>query len=60
MLGEELRSGLWRWSGAYSEWKHEVASVAVVADDDLVLIDPLLAGEEWDRLEAGLGGRSSC
>ena len=58
MLGEELRSGLWRWSGAYSEWKHEVASVAVVADDDLVLIDPLLAGEEWDRLEAGLGGRS--
>lgn len=59
MLGEELRPGLWRWSGRYPEWKHEVASVAVVADeDDLVLIDPLLTGEEWDQLEASLGDRS--
>lgn len=58
MLGEELRPGLWRWSGRYPEWKHEVASVAVAAGDDLVLIDPLLAGEEWDRLEAALGTRS--
>jgi len=58
MLGEELRPGLWRWSGRYPEWKHEVASVAVAAGDDLALIDPLLAGAEWDRLEASLDGRS--
>ena len=58
MLGEELRPGLWRWSGRYPEWKHEVASVAVADDDDLVLIDPLLSGEQWERLEAGLGGRT--
>lgn len=58
MLGEELRPGLWRWSGRYPEWKHEVASVAVIAGDDLVLIDPLLAGEEWDRLKGSLNGRA--
>jgi glyoxylase-like metal-dependent hydrolase (beta-lactamase superfamily II) len=57
MLGEELRPGLWRWTGHYPEWKGEVASVAVECDDDLVLIDPLLVDDEWDRLETGLGER---
>lgn len=57
MLGEELRPGLWRWSGRYPDWNHEVASVAVERDDEMVLIDPLLAGSQWDRLEAGLGER---
>lgn len=57
MLGEELRPGLCRWTGRYPEWKGEVASVAVEREADLVLIDPLLAGEQWDRLEASLGDR---
>lgn len=58
MLGEELRPGLWRWSGRYAEWKHEVASVAVCAGSDLVLVDPLLEGDQWESLEAGLADRS--
>lgn len=58
MLGEELRPGLWRWSGTYPDWKHEVASVAVTTEADVVLIDPLLAGDQWNDLEAGLGGRA--
>ncbi len=57
MLGDELRPGLWRWTGRYDDWKGEVASVALVFDDELVLIDPLLVGEQWDRLERGLGDR---
>jgi glyoxylase-like metal-dependent hydrolase (beta-lactamase superfamily II) len=57
MLGEELRPGLWRWTAHYEEWKGEVASVAVVSEDELVLVDPLLAGEDWGLLEQGLGDR---
>jgi glyoxylase-like metal-dependent hydrolase (beta-lactamase superfamily II) len=57
MLGEELRPGLWRWTGRYPEWKGEVAAVAVERDDDVVLIDPLLADDQWDRLETGFGER---
>lgn len=58
MLGEELRPGLWRWSGSYPEWKHQVASVAVATEADVVLVDPLLSGDQWGNLEAGLGGRT--
>ncbi len=57
MLGEELRPGLWRWTAHHEEWKREVASIAVAGDADLALIDPLLAGDQWDRLERGLEGR---
>jgi glyoxylase-like metal-dependent hydrolase (beta-lactamase superfamily II) len=57
MLGEELRPGLWRWTAHHAEWKKEVAAFAVATGDDLVLIDPLLDGGDWDRLETGLGGR---
>jgi glyoxylase-like metal-dependent hydrolase (beta-lactamase superfamily II) len=57
MLGEELRPGLWRWTGKYADWKHEVAAVALERETELVLIDPLLDDEQWDRLEVGLGGR---
>jgi len=55
MLGEELRPGLWRWTAHHEEWKKEVAAYAVVTEDELVLVDPLLSGENWDRLERGLG-----
>jgi glyoxylase-like metal-dependent hydrolase (beta-lactamase superfamily II) len=57
MIGEELRPGLWRWSGRYEEWKAEVASVAVATEEELVLIDPLLGGGRWERLEAAVGER---
>ncbi len=57
MLGEELRPGLWRWTADHAEWKKEVAAFAVATGGELVLIDPLLDGEDWDRLERGLGGR---
>jgi glyoxylase-like metal-dependent hydrolase (beta-lactamase superfamily II) len=58
VLGEELRPGLWRWTAHHEEWKKEVASIAVVDDGDLVLVDPLLAGGQWQGLESGLGGRT--
>jgi glyoxylase-like metal-dependent hydrolase (beta-lactamase superfamily II) len=58
VLGEELRPGLWRWTAHHEEWRKEVASVAVVTTDDLVLVDPLLEGGQWERLQAGLGDRT--
>jgi glyoxylase-like metal-dependent hydrolase (beta-lactamase superfamily II) len=57
MLGEELRPGLWRWTGHHEEWRKEVAAYAVVTEDELVLVDPLLSGGDWGRLERGLGER---
>ena len=57
MLGEELRPGLWRWTANYEEWKHDVAAVAIASETELVLIDPLLVGEQWDQLERNLGDR---
>jgi glyoxylase-like metal-dependent hydrolase (beta-lactamase superfamily II) len=52
----ELRAGLWRWELAHPEWTPEeggedgwdevVASYAVVADGDFVLIDPLAPAED--------------
>jgi glyoxylase-like metal-dependent hydrolase (beta-lactamase superfamily II) len=57
MLGEELKPGLRRWTAHHETWKKEVAAFGVESDDELVLIDPLLVGEQWQRLESGLGGR---
>lgn len=57
MLGEELRPGLWRWTAYHEDWKQEVAAVAVAAEADVVLIDPLLVGDQWQQLEEGLQGR---
>ena len=57
MLGEELRPGLWRWTGRYDDWKGEVALVGLDSTDELVLIDLLLADEQWDELERDLGDR---
>jgi glyoxylase-like metal-dependent hydrolase (beta-lactamase superfamily II) len=57
MLGEEVRSGLWRWAAHHQEWKKDVAAVAVASRSDLVLIDPLLVGDQWRQLEEGLGER---
>ena len=57
MLGEEVRPGLWRWTAHHDEWKKEVASFAVEADSELVLIDPLLDGDQWKQLDEGAAGR---
>lgn len=57
MLGEELRPGLWRWTAHHEEWKQEVAAVAVATEAELVLIDPLLVGDQWQRLEDALDER---
>lgn len=57
MFGAELRPGLWRWAARHPEWKREVAVVALGSETDLVLIDPLLVGDQWQQLSQELGGR---
>jgi glyoxylase-like metal-dependent hydrolase (beta-lactamase superfamily II) len=57
MLGEEVRSGLWRWTAHHEEWGREVAAIAVASEADLALIDPLLVGDHWQRLQDGLRER---
>ncbi len=46
-----IADGLWRWSTYYGEWRDEVGSVYVEADDAIVLVDPLVPEEheEADR-----------
>lgn len=57
MLGEEIRPGLWRWTAHHAEWKKEVASFAVEAHSELVLIDPLLVEDQWEQLDEAVAGR---
>ncbi len=57
MLGEEVRPGLWRWTAHHDEWKREVASFAVEAESGLVLIDPLLTGDQWEQLDEAAADR---
>jgi glyoxylase-like metal-dependent hydrolase (beta-lactamase superfamily II) len=58
MLGEQLHPGLWRWSAYHEEWKRDVASFALLRGEDLVLIDPLLAPQQWPSLEEAVTGRA--
>jgi glyoxylase-like metal-dependent hydrolase (beta-lactamase superfamily II) len=57
---QELRPGLWRWTGAHPEWDHaehwgpEVASVYAELDDAVVVVDPLVPAEDEDRFWAAL------
>jgi len=52
-----IADGLWRWSTYYSDWREEVGSVYVEADDAVVLIDPLVPEEQheatrfWEALD---------
>jgi glyoxylase-like metal-dependent hydrolase (beta-lactamase superfamily II) len=57
VLGEEVRPGLWRWTAHHDEWKKEVASLAVEAASEVVLIDPLLAENQWQQLDAAVADR---
>lgn len=64
---EELTADIRRWSAPHPEWQprvawaREVASFAVSAGEDLVLVDPLVPADEepfWavlDRLASGGG-----
>ena len=40
-----IADGLWRWSTYYGEWRDEVGSVYVEAEDAVVLVDPLVPEE---------------
>ncbi len=55
MLGEELRPGLRTWTAYHEEWEKHVRGFAIVESERLVLIDPLLAGDQWDELAAMRG-----
>jgi len=60
---DELAPGLWRWTarhpeavadpvpGSPADWASDVGSVAYVADNVLVLIDPLVPDELWPELD---------
>jgi hypothetical protein len=60
---DELVPGLWRWTaihpeaeenpepGSSADWAPDVGSVAYVADDALVLIDPLVPEQVWPQLD---------
>jgi hypothetical protein len=62
---EELTEGLWRWTARHPEWHPgdfgaEVASFALQAGDDTLLIDPLLPPEPeqvLETIEGTLGDR---
>jgi hypothetical protein len=62
---ERLADGLWRWTARHPEWHprdfgSEVASFAVAANGDLLLIDPLLPPESLavlDLIDGLLGKR---
>ena len=65
----ELRPGLFRWTARHPEWVPEaepdspadwppaVGSVAYLAPDALVLVDPLVPDELWPELDALAGQR---
>jgi glyoxylase-like metal-dependent hydrolase (beta-lactamase superfamily II) len=57
VLGEELRPGLRTWTTYHDEWEKHVRGFAIVESERLILIDPLLAGEQWDQM-AELRGQS--
>jgi glyoxylase-like metal-dependent hydrolase (beta-lactamase superfamily II) len=52
---QELRPGLWRWTGEHPEWDHaetwgpEVASVYAELEDTVVVVDPLVPAADEDR-----------
>jgi hypothetical protein len=59
MRVEQLRPHLWRWTAPHPDWRpehaedgqgweREVASAAIVRDDEFVLVDPLAPTDERD------------
>jgi glyoxylase-like metal-dependent hydrolase (beta-lactamase superfamily II) len=58
VLGEELRPGLRTWTAHHEEWGQEVRGFALVEPERLILVDPLLVGDQWEELAATHGERS--
>jgi glyoxylase-like metal-dependent hydrolase (beta-lactamase superfamily II) len=58
MLGEELRPGLRTWTAHHEEWGQDVRGFAIVEDERLILVDPLLVDAQWEDLAATRGTRS--
>jgi glyoxylase-like metal-dependent hydrolase (beta-lactamase superfamily II) len=58
VLGEEPRPGLRTWTAHHEEWGQEVRGFAIVEPERLILIDPLLAGDQWEELAATRGERA--
>jgi hypothetical protein len=64
---KRLAAGLWRWTARHPEWHpgefgKEVASFALKAGDETILVDPLLPPEPdpvFDLIEDQLGGSLS-
>ena len=62
----ELRPRLWHWTATHPDWTQEeggeegwdpeVSSYALVGEDALVLIDPLVAADEEERFWRALDG----
>jgi glyoxylase-like metal-dependent hydrolase (beta-lactamase superfamily II) len=58
----EIAPRVWRWTAFHPQWHDDVASVALVGGDDLVLVDPLLpnqrrAQEFWRLLDENTSER---
>jgi hypothetical protein len=58
VLGDELRPGVRAWTAYHEEWEEEVRGFAIETSGRLILIDPLLVGDQWDELEAMRGDSS--
>ena len=53
----EIVPGLWRWTAYHPAWKQDVGCVALVSDDELVLVDPLIPDEPaWEALGRAVKG----
>jgi hypothetical protein len=58
VLGDEVRPGLRTWTTHHQEWGQEVRGFAIVEPERLILVDPLLVGDQWDDLAATRGERA--
>jgi glyoxylase-like metal-dependent hydrolase (beta-lactamase superfamily II) len=58
VLGEEIAPGLRTWTAHHEEWGREVRGFAIVEPERLILVDPLLAGDQWEALEETRGERA--
>jgi glyoxylase-like metal-dependent hydrolase (beta-lactamase superfamily II) len=58
MLGEELQPGLRTWTAHHEEWGQEVRGFAIVEDERVILVDPLIVGDQWEALAATRGERA--
>ena len=45
----EIDAGLWRWTAYHDEWQEDVGCTFVQTEDGVVLIDPLVPGDDTAR-----------